>query len=102
MTDLDWVDIAITILTTGFFSLIGFVWRFSHKVSVLERDSATLHNRLNSVNREVDKVNDKVYAMTQDRSNLMTKQTYHNMEDSKEMKKFLAMQEYERTRKHDP
>ena len=35
---IDWVDIAITILTTGLFALVGFVWKFSHKVTKLEQD----------------------------------------------------------------
>ena len=99
---IDWVEIAITILTTGFFSLIGFVWRFSHKVSVLERDVSALLQRVKECRIECDKINDKIYAMTQDRSNLMSKQTYHSIEDSKEISRMRAMQEYDRTRKHDP
>ena len=40
MENIEWVEVALTILTTGFFSLVGFVWKFSHKVTALEKDAA--------------------------------------------------------------
>ena len=50
---IDWVDIAITILTTGLFALIGFVWRFSHKVTSLEKDVDTYKKRIGKMEEKV-------------------------------------------------
>ena len=46
MENIEWVEVALTILTTGFFSLVGFVWKFSHKVTALEKDAAEDKRRI--------------------------------------------------------
>jgi hypothetical protein len=63
----DWVDIAITILTTGLFSLIGFVWKFSHKVTALEKDVADNKRRIRKMETDHDKVMDKMYSIVKSR-----------------------------------
>ena len=94
---IDWVDIAITILTTGFFSLIGFVWRFSHKVTVLERDIESHKKRIQKMEQDHDKVMDRMYSIAKDRAALMTRESYqnHSAEAQKEMSRMIAMAQYE-------
>ena len=98
---IDWVDIAITILTTGFFSLIGFVWRFSHKVTVLERDIESHKKRIQKMEHDHDKVMDRMYSIAKDRASLMTRESYqnHSAESQKEMSRMIAMAQYEAERK---
>tara|TARA_R100000008_G_C3553181_1_gene151635 strand:- start:214 stop:525 length:312 start_codon:yes stop_codon:yes gene_type:complete len=96
---IDWVDIAITILTTGFFSLIGFVWKFSHKVTAMEKDVQEHQKRIRKIETDHDKVMDRMYSMAKERAKLMTKESYHNYEDSKEMSRMVAMARYEAERK---
>ena len=98
---IDWVDIAITILTTGFFSLIGFVWRFSHKVTVLERDIESHKKRIQKMEQDHDKVMDRMYSIAKDRAALMTRESYqnHSAEAQKEMSRMIAMAQYEAERK---
>ena len=93
---IDWVDIAITILTTGFFSLIGFVWRFSHKVTVLERDIESHKKRIQKMEQDHDKVMDRMYSIAKDRAALMTRESYqnHSAEAQKEMSRLIAMAQY--------
>ena len=92
---IDWIEIAITILTTGFFSLIGFVWRFSHKVTALEKDVLSLTKRVERMEQDHSKVMDRMYSIAKDRAKLMTKESYHNFEDSREMSRMMAMARYE-------
>ncbi len=94
---IDWVDIAITILTTGFFSLIGFVWRFSHKVTVLERDIESHKKRIQKMEQDHDKVMDRMYSIAKDRAALMTRESFqsHSAEAQKEMSRMIAMAQYE-------
>ena len=75
--EIDWIDIAITILTTGLFSLIGFVWRFSHKVTQMEQQLSELNSRVRKMERDHDKVMDKVYSLAKSRSEFVTRQTYN-------------------------
>jgi|TARA_R110002167_G_scaffold317629_1_gene523256 hypothetical protein len=63
----DWMDILITILTTGFFTLIGFVWKFSHKVTALEKDVADNKRRIRKMETDHDKVMDKMYSIVKSR-----------------------------------
>ena len=56
-------EILITILTSGFFALIGFVWRFSHKVTQLESKTKSLEDRLRAVENDADKALDRMYSM---------------------------------------
>tara|TARA_R100000995_G_scaffold29904_1_gene13276 strand:- start:550 stop:834 length:285 start_codon:yes stop_codon:yes gene_type:complete len=80
---IDWVDIAITILTTGLFALIGFVWRFSHKVTTMENDLNNLQSRIRKMERDHDKVMDRMYSLAKSRSEFLTRSSYR--EDSKEI-----------------
>jgi len=84
---IDWIDIAITILTTGFFSLIGFVWRYSHKVTALEKDVADNKRRVKKMETDHDKVMDRIYSMAKSRSEFLTRESYR--EDSKEIQQAL-------------
>jgi hypothetical protein len=63
----DWMDIAITILTTGLFSLIGFVWKFSHKVTAMEKDVTDNKRRIRKMETDHDKVMDKMYSIVKSR-----------------------------------
>ena len=83
----DWIDIAITILTTGFFSLIGFVWRYSHKVTVLEKDVEDNKRRIKKMETDHDKVMDRMYSIAKSRSEFLTRDSYR--EDSKEIQQAL-------------
>lgn len=67
---IDWTSIAITILTTGFFSLIGFVWRYSHKVTKMENDLHNLQRRIQRLERDHDKVMDRMYSIAKSRGDL--------------------------------
>ena len=67
---IDWTSIAITILTTGFFSLIGFVWRYSHKVTKMENDLHNLQRRIQRLERDHDKVMDRMYSIAKSRGEL--------------------------------
>ena len=96
---IDWVDIAITILTTGLFALIGFVWRFSHKVTSMEGKVEEHQKRIRKMETDHDKVMDRMYSIAKDRAKLMTKESYQNMEDSKEMSRMVAMAQYEKEMK---
>ena len=71
------MDIAVTILTTGVFSLIGFVWRYSHKVTQMEQQLNELTSRVRKMERDHDKVMDRVYSLAKSRSEFVTRQTYN-------------------------
>ena len=81
------MDIAITILTTGFFALIGFVWRFSHKVTAMERDVQEHQKRIRKMETDHDKVMDRMYSIAKSRSEFLTRDSYR--EDSKEIQQVL-------------
>ena len=78
---LDWIEIAVTILTTGLFSLIGFVWKFSHKVTQMEQQLSELTNRVRKMERDHDKVMDRVYSLAKSRSEFVSRQTYNRDKD---------------------
>ena len=84
---IDWVDIAITILTTGFFSLIGFVWKFSHKVTKMENDLDNNIRRIQRMEKDHDKVMDRMYSIAKSRSEFLTRSSYRD--DSKEIQDAL-------------
>ena len=84
---IDWVDIAITILTTGLFALIGFVWRFSHKVTKMENDSHNIQRRIQRLETDQDKVMDRMYSIAKSRSEFLTRDSYR--EDSREIQDAL-------------
>tara|TARA_Y100001963_G_scaffold72254_1_gene100436 strand:+ start:440 stop:724 length:285 start_codon:yes stop_codon:yes gene_type:complete len=83
----DWVDIAVTILTTGFFTLIGFVWKWSHKVTKLENDLHNVERRVQRLEKDHDKVMDRMYSIAKSRSEFLTRDSYK--EDSKEIQDAL-------------
>jgi len=84
---IDWVDIAITILTAGLFALIGFVWKWSHKVTRMEKDIQDHSRRIKNMESDHDKVMDRIYSMNKERSQFMTRETHRS--DSKEVKEAL-------------
>ena len=84
---IDWVDIAVTLLTTGLFALIGFVWRWSHKVTVMQQEIENHKRRIQRMERDHDKVMDKMYSIVKDRSAFMTKDSYR--EDSRAIQQAL-------------
>jgi len=90
---LDWVDIAVTITTTGLFALIGFVWRASHKITVMSKTMEDLTRRVGQMQSEHDKVMDRMYSMAKDRAKLVTRETHR--EDSREMSRAIEMAKYE-------
>ncbi len=70
---IDWIDVALTLLTTGFFSLIGFVWKYSHKVTALEKDVADNKRRIRKMESDHDKVMDKMYSIVKSRGDFQIK-----------------------------
>ena len=98
---IDWVDIAITILTTGLFALVGFVWKFSHKVTSLEKDVSANKNRLQKMESDHDKVMDRMYSIAKDRAKLMTRESHQNYSDSaqRDMSRMIEMARYEKQMK---
>ncbi len=65
---IEWLDIAITILTTGVFALIGFVWRWSHKVTAMMSDIQDMKRRIRKMETDHGKVMDRMYSMVKSRS----------------------------------
>ena len=65
--EVNWVDIAVTLLTAGVFSLIGFVWRFSHKITRMEQQQENISRRVNNMEIDHDKVMDRMYSMAKSR-----------------------------------
>jgi hypothetical protein len=59
----DWVNIIVTLLSAGLFALLGFVWRWSHKVTAMERDIADNKRRIRKMEADHDKVMDKMYSI---------------------------------------
>jgi len=84
---IDWVDIAMTVLTTGFFALIGFVWRWSHKVTKMENDLNNNIRRIQRMEKDHDKVMDRMYSIAKSRSEFLTRESYR--EDSREIQDAL-------------
>ena len=84
---IDWMDIAVTLLTTGVFALIGFVWRWSHKVTKLENDLDNLMRRVQRLEKDHDKVMDRMYSIAKSRSEFLTRDSYR--EGSKEIQDAL-------------
>ena len=84
---IDWVDIAVTLLTTGLFALVGFVWRWSHKVTSMEKDIADMKRRIRKMETDHDKVMDRMYSIAKSRSEFLTRESYR--EDSREIQDAL-------------
>ena len=98
---IDWIDVVVTISTTGLFALIGFVWRCSHKVTSIEKDVLAHKKRIEKMEQDHDKVMDRMYSIAKDRAKLMTRESYQSIEDSKEMSRMIAMAQYEAKRKEE-
>ena len=71
--ELNWVDIAVTILTAGVFALIGFVWKWSHKVTKMEQSLLDNQRRIKNMEDDHDKAMDRIYSMNKQRSEFLTK-----------------------------
>lgn len=70
---IDWVDIAVTLLTTGLFTLVGFVWRWSHKVTKIETDITDVKRRIRKMETDHDKVMDRMYSIAKSRGDFKIK-----------------------------
>ena len=84
---IDWIDIAITILTAGLFALIGFVWKWSHKVTKMEQKVGENGRRIKQIEGDHDKAMDRLFSMNKQRSEFLTRSSYR--EDSKEIQDAL-------------
>jgi hypothetical protein len=65
---MEWMHIAVPILAAGFFSLVGFVWRFSHKVTRIENQVLDLRRRVALMEAAHDKALDRIYSMAKSRA----------------------------------
>ena len=92
---IDWVDIAVTLLTTGLFALVGFVWRWSHKVTSMEKDIVDMKRRIRKMETDHDKVMDRMYSIAKSRSEFLTRESYR--EDSREIQDVLKRLHKEET-----
>jgi len=81
------MDIAITILTAGVFALIGFVWKWSHKVTKMEQQQEENSRRIKNLENDNDKVSDRLFSMNKQRGEFLTRESYR--EDSKEINNAL-------------
>jgi hypothetical protein len=70
--ELNWVDIAVTILTAGVFALIGFVWKWSHKVTKMEQTLLDNQRRIKNMEDDHDKAMDRIYSMNKQRSEFLS------------------------------
>ena len=84
---IDWIDIAVTVLTAGVFALIGFVWKWSHKVTHMEQKIEDNQRRIKGLESDNDKVSDRLFSMNKQRGEFLTRDSYR--EDSKEVKDAL-------------
>ena len=84
---IDWVDIAVTITTTGLFALIGFVWKWSHKVTNLQQQIEEHQRRIKELESDQDKAMDRIFSINKQRGEFLTRESYR--EDSKEVKDAL-------------
>lgn len=66
--ELDFSNILMTLTSAGFFALIGFVWRFSHKVTQIQQSLSDLERRLRNVEAEIDKTSDRMYSMVKNKT----------------------------------
>ena len=84
---IDWIDIVVTILTAGVFALIGFVWKWSHKVTKMEQQQEENTRRIKELESDNDKVSDRLFSMNKQRGEFLTRESYR--EDSKEINNAL-------------
>ena len=84
LMELNWAEILTGLLTASIVGLIGFVWRFSHKVTSIEREISENKRRIRRIESDHDKVMDKMYSLVKDRSSFLTRESYRG--DSQEIK----------------
>ena len=84
---IDWIDIVVTVLTAGVFALIGFVWKWSHKVTHMEQKIDDHNRRIKNIEDDQDKAMDRIFSMNKQRSEFLTRESYR--EDSKEINNAL-------------
>jgi hypothetical protein len=84
---IDWIDIAVTILTTGLFTLIGFMWKWSHKVTKMEQQQEENSRRIKNLEDDTDKVSDRLFSMNKQRGEFLTRESYR--QDSRDVKDAL-------------
>ena len=84
---IDWIDIAVTVLTAGGFALIAFVWKFSHKVTKMAQQQEENTRRIKGLESDNDKVSDRLFSMNKQRGEFLTRESYR--EDSKEINNVL-------------
>ncbi|QDP45919.1 MAG: hypothetical protein Tp1125DCM238401_32 [Prokaryotic dsDNA virus sp.] len=64
---IEWTAIAVPLLTASLLGLVGFVWKWSHKVTRLEQQCSTLKSKVLKLEADHDKVMDKMYSMIKSR-----------------------------------
>ena len=62
-----WVEVLVGLLTAGVFSLIGFVWKFSHKVTRMDEEQRNLSRRIRDMEQDHDKAMDRMYSIAKSR-----------------------------------
>ena len=70
-------EILLGLVSTSLVALVGFVWKFSHKVTRLENQTDTLRNRIGRMESDHDKVMDKIYSMAKSRGDFVSRDTYN-------------------------
>jgi Na+(H+)/acetate symporter ActP len=73
MRMVDWVQVAVSLLTAGLFALIGFVWKWSHKSTRMEEDIDSLKQRVKKLEASHDKAMDKMYSIVKERSQFLNR-----------------------------
>jgi hypothetical protein len=84
---IDWIDIAVTVLTTGLFTLIGFMWRWSHKVTKMEQGQKENTRRIKSLELNDEKVDDRLHSINKQRGEFLTRDSYR--QDSRDVQDAL-------------
>ena len=70
-------EILLGLVSTSLVALVGFVWKFSHKVTRLENEARTLQNRIARMESDHDKVMDRLYSVAKSRGDFVSRDTYN-------------------------
>jgi hypothetical protein len=70
-------EILLGLVSTSLVALVGFVWKFSHKVTRLENEARTLRNRIGRMESDHNKVMDKMFSMAKSRADFVSRDTYN-------------------------
>ena len=70
-------EILLGLVSTSLVALVGFVWKFSHKVTRLENEARTLRNRIARMESDHDKVMDRLYSVAKSRGDFVSRDTYN-------------------------